>query len=395
MIDFIVEKNMGFNKKSITSILLIILSVVSAFALYTYGNSGLNQILILVHFGILFTLAFLNDILSDKLVLMVFFVNLASIVITMVYHASFGVSIVFLNMLLACFVFNNIQVERNIYLFIHLIPAILWTIIVVFSVKGDYPISTGEIFDYSFFGVIYQKNTVGIVALGCIYNWLSILETFEIRRITKNIVSAPIIIVFLLKILESNCRSATFATILFCVLYYFIRNEIPYKYYYIIIFVGIVLSGLFTIYYVNNVVEIDLGDVMGRNTFHRLGTWEAAFALIRRFPIFGSGTDIKMLIYDSAHNTVLSILKTIGIIPTLTYALCFVKRLPEAKTDTYIRVCQMAVISALMVSVFESFYVESYFYLTFLMLLINPKQNRSENRSYECPLVKTMPCQKA
>jgi hypothetical protein len=363
---------MGFNKKSITSILLIILTVVSGFALYTYGNGGLNQILIILHFGILVTLALLNNILSDKFVLIVLFINLASIVITMMYHSSFGVSIVFLNMLLACFVFNNIQVEKNIYLFLHLIPAILWTVIVIFSVKGDYPISTGEIFDYSFFGIIYQKNTVGIVALGCIYSWLSVLETFNIRRITKNIISVPIIVVFLLKILESNCRSATFATILFCVLYYFIRNEIPYKWYYIILLIGIVLSGLFTIYYVENVVEIDLGDVMGRNTFHRLGTWEAAFNLIRRYPIFGSGTDIKMLIYDSAHNTVLSILKTIGIIPTLTYAVCFAKRLQNKKQLRYERVCQMAIISALMVSVFESFYVESYFYLTFLMLLINP-----------------------
>ena len=371
---------MGFNKKSLTSILLIVLTVVSAFALYTYGNGGLNQILIILHFGILVTLAFLNGILSDKFVLITLFVNLASIVITMMYHSSFGVSIVFLNMLLACFVFNNIQVEKNVYLFLHLIPAVLWTIIVIFSVKGDYPISTGEIFDYSFFGIIYQKNTVGIVALGCIYSWLSILETLNVRRITKNIISVPIIVVFLLKILESNCRSATFATILFCVLYYFTKNEIPYKWYYIILMTGIVLSGLFTIYYVENVVEIDLGDVMGRNTFHRLGTWEAAFNLIRRYPIFGSGTDIKMLIYDSAHNTVLSILKTIGIIPTVTYAFCFAKRLPDRKNNRYERICQMAVISALMVSVFESFYVESYFYLTFLMMLVNPvKENRASS----------------
>ena len=377
---------MGFNKKSITSILLIILTVVSGFALYTYGNGGLNQILIILHFGILVTLALLNNILSDKFVLIVLFINLASIVITMMYHSSFGVSIVFLNMLLACFVFNNIQVEKNIYLFLHLIPAFLWTVIVIFSVKGDYPISTGEIFDYSFFGIIYQKNTVGIVALGCIYSWLSVLETFNIRRITKNIISVPIIVVFLLKILESNCRSATFATILFCVLYYFIRNEIPYKWYYIILLIGIVLSGLFTIYYVENVVEIDLGEVMGRNTFHRLGTWEAAFNLIRRYPIFGSGTDIKMLIYDSAHNTVLSILKTIGIIPTVTYALCFAKRLPDRKNNRYERICQMAVISALMVSVFESFYVESYFYLTFLMMLVNPVKENSDS-SNECKVV--------
>ena len=374
---------MGFNKKSLTSILLIVLTVVSAFALYTYGNGGLNQILIILHFGILVTLAFLNGILSDKFVLITLFVNLASIVITMMYHSSFGVSIVFLNMLLACFVFNNIQVEKNVYLFLHLIPAVLWTIIVIFSVKGGYPISTGEIFDYSFFGIIYQKNTVGIVALGCIYSWLSILETLNVRRITKNIISVPIIVVFLLKILESNCRSATFATILFCVLYYFTKNEIPYKWYYIILMTGIVLSGLFTIYYVENVVEIDLGDVMGRNTFHRLGTWEAAFDLIRRYPIFGSGTDIKMLIYDSAHNTVLSILKTIGIIPTLTYAFCFAKRLPDRKNKRYERMCQMAVISALMVSVFESFYVESYFYLTFLMLLVNPVKESSRSSAEE------------
>ena len=363
---------MGLDRKRITSILLVVLTAVSGLALYTYGNSGLNQILILIHLGILIILALLNDILSDKVVLVALFLNVASLVITMMYHSSFGVTIVFMNMLLACLIFNNIQVDKNTYLFIHLLPALLWTIIVIFSVKGDYPLPNGEIWDYEFFGIIYQKNTVGIVALGCIYHWLCVVEEFPFRRITKNIIAVPVIVVFLLKIIDSNCRSATFATILFCVLYFFVRREIPYKYYYIILLVGIVCTGLFTIYYVENVVEIDLGEVMGRNTFHRLGTWEAAFALIRRYPIFGSGTDIKMLIYDSAHNTILSILKTIGIIPTATYTFLFAKRLPNKKAGGYSRVGQMAIISALLVSVFESFYVESYFYLTFLMLLINP-----------------------
>ena len=375
---------MSFNKERISSILLIALTIISSASLYTYGNSTLNQITILTQLVILVGMACLNSIFSDKYVLLILFLNASSLIVTMAFHKSFGVTIVFANLLVACFIFNNIQVKKNVFIGMHLIVAVLWSILVFCAVRGGYMNEVGDYLHYKSLGVLYHKNTIGIAALGSLYHWSCLIHSIPVRELTRNIISLPVFVVFILKIVETDCRSAIMAAIIFVVLYCFVRREIPYKYYYVIVIIGIICSGIFTIYYVNNVVELDVGDVMGRNPFERLGVWKAAHALIKGYPIFGSGTDYKMMMFDSAHSTVLSILKTIGIIPTISYALSLVMRCRNNIKKKYFRISQIAVISGLMVSVFESFYVESYLYLPFLLLLINPYQGKNNESSEEC-----------
>ncbi len=373
---------MPFTKERLSSILLITLSAISSVSLYFNGNATLNQITILTQMALLFVLAFLNSILSDKYKLLILFLNISSLIVTMAFHKSFGVTIVFINLLLACFIFNNIQVDRKAFLYMHIVIAILWSIIVFCAVRGDYLDTAGNYFHYRLLGVLYHKNTIGIVAIGSLYHWSNLVYSLHVRELTKNIIAVPLLVIFILKIIETDCRSAIIAVSLFAILLCFIRRDIPYKYYYIIVLVMIICSGVFTIYYVNNVVELDVGDVMGRNPFERLGVWKAAHALIKEYPVFGSGTDFKMMKFDSAHSSVLSILKTIGIIPVISYALSLVMRSGKNLKKRYFRISQIAVISGLIISVFESFYVESYLYLPFLLLLINPcKENM--NRSLE------------
>ena len=383
---------MELSRKKITSIMLIILTVVSAAALFAYWNDAFNRIMILFDMAVLIFLGLLNNILSDKRIIIILCVNLVSLMITMMYHHSFGVTIVFLNLLLACFVFNQIQVDRRTYQLMHLICAVLWTIIALAAVKGSYPVNNGtEIFQFKSCGVILQKNFVGITSLGGLFHWTCLVETFRARRLNKIIVMIPIFVMMVNKILESKCRSATLAVIAFGALYILTKSDIPYRYYYIIVLAIVVASGAFTIYYVDNIVEMEVDDIMGGNPFNRLGTWEAAFSLIYKFPIFGSGTDMKMLTYDSAHNTVLSILKTVGIIPTVTYAFCLVKRFkPDIKKASYSRVSQIALIAGMAVSFFESYYVESFFSIVFLIFLINPEPEE-ERDTEDNPLLLVRP----
>ena len=375
---------MSFNKERISSILLIALTIISSASLYTYGNSTLNQITILTQLVILVGMACLNSIFSDKYILLILFLNTSSLIVTMAFHKSFGVTIVFANLLVACFIFNNIQIKKNTFISMHLIVAILWSILVFCAVRGDYMNDAGDYFHYRSLGTLYHKNTIGIAALGSLYHWGCLIHSIPVRELTRNIISLPVFMVFILKIIETDCRSAILAVLAFAVLYCLVRREIPYIYYYTIVILCIVCSGIFTIYYVNNVVELDVGDVMGRNPFERLGVWKAAHTLIKEYPIFGSGTDYKMMTFDSAHSTVLSILKTIGIIPAISYALSLVMRCRNIIKKKYLRISQIAIISGLMVSVFESFYVESYLYLPFLLLLITPYQGKNIESIGEC-----------
>ncbi len=364
---------MGFSRNKMTSILILSITFISSAAIFTYGNSTINQVIIIIQLFLLLGLAMFNNIFLDRVVLIILFLNLASIIITMAYHKSFGVSLVFLNILLSCIVFNNINVNKSTFLCSHLISALIWSLWILFSVKGVYNPEKGSYLWYKFLDSIYHKNTMGIVAIGCIYHWTCVLETISIRRISKNIFFIIIGIPYVYKIIESECRSAIFALIIFAILYYLIRHEIPYRMYYVILIVCIILSGIFTLFYVGNIVELDFGDVMGRNTVNRLDVWKDAVSLIREYPFFGSGTDYKMYITDSAHNTVLSILKTIGVVPLLSYVFCFGKRLSTQKFNSYCRVSQIVVLSGMMISVFESFYTESYFSIVFLLFLINPE----------------------
>ncbi len=364
---------MELSRKKITSIVIGVLAVVSAGAMYTYWNSSLNQIIIIIEMVMLVFLAMLNGVICDKRVIAILSVNAASLIITYAFHRSMGVTLTYLNLLLACFTFNSLHIGLRSYRFIHLTCAALWFIMSVASIEGAFIPPTGnEVYQYCSFGIVLQKNFVGIISLGAMFHWCCFVETLKIRKIIRIALSVPVIIIMTGKILESKCRSATLAAIAFIGLYFLTRTYIRYGYYYVFVVLIVVASGIFTIYYVNNIVDMEITDIMGGNAFNRLGTWQSAFSLIDRYPVFGSGTDMKMGIYDSAHNTVLSIIKTIGIIPTITYGFVLVKRFNN-KIATYSRVAQIAVISGLAVSFFESYYVESYFCIVFLLFLVNPE----------------------
>lgn len=210
---------MAFTRENLTSGLLIVLTALAGSALYFYGNASFNQLMIICQLVILIVLAAMNGILCNRFVLLVLALNSASLIITMSFHRAFGVSIVFMNLLLACFVFNNIVVSKRTYMAMHLIAAVLWTAIAVMAVHGSYTTVAGEWHSYKFFSVTYHKNTYAIVILGCAFHWLSILETMECRRITRNLLAVPLLGISVWRIINSECRSVMMAIGVFTVLY--------------------------------------------------------------------------------------------------------------------------------------------------------------------------------
>ena len=148
----------------------------------------------------------------------------------------------------------------------------------------------------------------------------------------------------------------------------------------------LISSLLFTLLYVQlaeNYGDIEMFD---KKLFSgRQYVWESAFKQIRKYPIFGSGTDFAMIsaqgeTTQSTHNTVLGLLRTLGIIPTVTFLIYAGKTLDFKKKTRVDKYAQFAFISCLVVSFFEQLLTERFMYMLFLsFLLFNIKQD--EKRS--------------
>ena len=367
---------MEISRKNITSVLLLVLSLIGSLTLYFYWNSGANQLFLLISLGILLGLVILNRAYSDKVFIVLLCLNVASLAVTAAFHKSMGVTILFINLFFACAVFNNIRVEKWAYILVHLIPALLWSVFCIAAVNGSF--YYGETYEgetywgYTCFGMIINENTIGLLSLCTIFHWACIIEQLPFRRAARVLITALISAFPVWRIIQSGCRSVLIAAIIFCALCLLLREPVPYRTYYFIVIGVIIFSVLLTVFYCIYIEKLGLGDIMGRDSTSRVYIWNAAFDLIRQYPIFGSGTEIKMVMLDSAHNTVLSFMKTIGLIPTITYIFYLARRRPDSEVS-YSKVAQAAVIAGLIVSFFESYYADSFFYISFILFFLSPE----------------------
>ena len=372
---------MDISGKNISSLFLLALSLISSLTIYFYWNSGMNQVFLILGFVILFGLAFINRAYSDKVFIVVFCVNVASLLVTMAFHRSMGVTLLFVNMFLAAFVFNNIRVERKAYIWLHLIPALLWSVFCIAAVSGSF--YYGETFlgetywGYTCFGMLMNENAIALLSLSCMLHWACVIEQLPLRRATRILITVAVAAFPVWRMIQAGCRSVLLTAVAFVILCLVLRKPIPYRTFYIIVLAVIICSFGFTVVYSLYIEKLSLGDIMGRDSLSRVYIWEAAFDLIKKYPIFGSGTEIQMAMLDSAHNTVLSWLKTIGLIPTLTYAFFLARRRPDIPdANTYSKVAQCAVLTGLLISFFESFYADSMFYMSFMLFFLTPENRK-------------------
>ena len=239
---------------------------------------------------------------------------------------------------------------------------------------------------YTCFGMLMNENCIALLSLSCMFHWLCIIEQLPFRKATRLLIAAAVSAFPVWRMIQAGCRSVLLTAIIFVILYIALRKPIPYRTFYLIVLAVIICSFGFTIVYSMYIERLGLGEVMGRDSLSRVYIWEAAFDLIKKYPIFGSGTEIQMAMLDSAHNTVLSWMKTIGLIPTVTYAFFLARRRPDTE-GTYSKVAQLVVIASLLISFFESFYADSMFCMSFMLFFLQPGES---SKTTEEP-VKTSP----
>lgn len=94
---------------SINAVIVITIIIIQMMSLYDISNSALDQISILVTFGLLCFMSIVNGrIFSYKTIFFVAWLNIISLLITTTFHKGIGSTIMMMNLLLMFFLFNNI-----------------------------------------------------------------------------------------------------------------------------------------------------------------------------------------------------------------------------------------------------------------------------------------------
>lgn len=349
------------------------MTVIAISSIFLYGNENLNQVCILVEMGLLAFMGFLNGVFKDMGVIAVILLNIASLILTFVFHTGFGVIIIFLNLLMAFILFNNITITHRVYMLMHGTAAVLLTA-VVYCTDISHTVFVNHNPVCTLFGTEIQSNMIGIFILGAALHWICLIEGMKWKKATRLTLVLLVMIPFGYRIFESKCRSAMFAGLFFIALYLIKIKPFEYRFYYIFVFGIIIASAVFCNIYMMSADWFSQFDTMGKNSFSRVGVWNEVFTAIRKYPWFGSGTDYKLGGLNSAHNTVLSILKALGLIPVISYAIMAVKRQAGQKNKGYTRTAQLAFMACLVVTFFESFFTESYTYIIFLLFLLNSEE---------------------
>jgi O-antigen ligase len=151
---------------------------------------------------------------------------------------------------------------------------------------------------------------------------------------------------------------------------------------------GILIFSLaFTFIYVFASERLSDVSLLGKDLFTgRQIVWQSAFGLISESPLFGNGTDYLLDTVAgektaSAHNTLLSIWYTLGVIPTATVAFFFVNRGREDASCKRDKITQISLLSSMIISFFESFYLDPTIGIFFLFFLLsNTKTKGEENK---------------
>ena len=120
-------------------------------------------------------------------------------------------------------------------------------------------------------------------------------------------------------------------------------------------------------------VEIDF---FGKSFFSgRQIVWQSAFDVFLQHPVIGSGASVELesvknTLTVSAHNTIMSILYIFGIVPTICYLLFLGKKYDNVTVYKPYRMNQFVVVSTLIITFLESFYMESYLGFLFMLFFI-------------------------
>ena len=358
--------------------ILCLLPFLAFLSLTFYSFYTVSKMILLAESGAFFLLLVLNTQLVGRWYKWwIIALNVASVAVTLFYHSGLGAAAAFFNLLIAIFIFNNLILRREEKRILHFITASLLFLLYFASNFGRL---YGQIVMRDADGVLLNPNVVGMLLLALLFHAFNFISGLELEKRKKHLLLVLTVAIFGYLIYFTSCRSAMLALVIFLLLLALGRGykgPMPYAIYKLAAVGALLLSLAFTLAYV--VLSDRLGEIslLGKSLFTgREIVWQSAFGLISESPIFGNGTDYLLATVGgawttSAHNTLLSIWYTLGVIPTATVTLFFVNRnrgKAECERD---RISVIALLSSTVICFFESFYADPTIGIFFELFLLS------------------------
>lgn len=353
--------------------LIFFLSLLNCVKIVFYGNKYFELASLIVTIGVLLFLFFESDLINiESSILTVLFV-LTSLSLTILLKGGAGTAVNYLIIMLSSMLFSSYGISRRKIRNMFAVNGfILLLFLLLLKREEHYSFYSFK----TFLGQPINSNMVGMISLMAFFFLFYV--GINIEDIGLRIVYfLPVFIVCTYFFVISECRSIFLALILFFLFYIFKRSKFNESSLRTIIFISQICSFLFVIFYIflyRSEAELGLG-LFGKTFFSgRQIVWESAFNVFFEHPFIGAGNSVYLngvgdSFTRSAHNTVMSILYVFGLLPTVCFYLFFGKKYDRKTIYRTSRFSQFVVISTLIITFLESFYMESY--LGFLFMLFH------------------------
>lgn len=348
-----------------------------------YGNTLIQYLYLFSTFGCLLYIAIIEELFSDRAVFILIFFSLLSVSMSMVFNGGTGSALIFMNILLTMIVFSNMQIQVSTYRRIYLMIAVGLSFFLLTMDLSYLHLASC----FTFLGYRINANTFGILILANYYSWICFFSALGKKKIWSELFKLFVLLLSAYYLYKAGCRSALVAIIVFLSFLAFVKHPFSYTWFrkiIIMLLLANVILVLGSIYLGDRVEDFE---IMGTAILTgREQIWKEALEYYCKSPLIGAGT--KIVFYQSAdsgtgsgHNTLISIMYTLGTIPTISYVYMLGRRIKNRQHLPYNRVAQFAFLSSLVLAFFESFYTDPYFFMlyTILLLSVNVKMRGIKN----------------
>lgn len=306
----------------------------------------------------------------------VFLIIIASLIITAMNYKGLGCVFACYNVFVMCILFNNITFGKKQVENLHLLIVILLGIFLL-SLKVEKVYNIIVVHQQN--GTEINPNGFGILVLAFYFHFLLLLNT-KFKKRFKGFLFLCVTPVAIYYVELSDSRSVYIALIAFLVMYLLKDWEMKNYKKWLAAFVIIAIVAPFVYLGITDVLKgLEIGE---KSLLSREAVWEDTIALIKRFPIFGSGTEYKMGsinrggITDSAHNVFLGFWRTVGIIPMVVIAAYLTKGKNTKDISLSNRMSRKMFLSCMIICAFETLINDNNTYLFYMTLLLTVEEEK-------------------
>lgn len=348
-----------------------LLSLLMASALLNFLTTN-TVVSLIIQFPLAFGLFAANYRLFGKFEKAVMLCGIVFIMVEMALYKDFGSSLTYLNSLVLIMCFNNIALKRRHVSKIFMASSLLMLFFIATA-------SRDGVYYVFILGRKFNPNMVGILLFAALVLGVSGINNLFATKNTKRILSIVLFCIVVFLQIQTAARTTLAAEIMY-VLIVLVRNKFKIfkheKHFKALIVFGFLVCLLIPVVYVAlyNHMEGQSITILGKNLFTgRQDVWQDAFRMIGENPVFGVGNEEKFVgVYESAHNSMLAIWKTSGVILLILYVIAFVIAKPkiakQVDIDLFMR---CAIIPVIFIAAFETILTDSNLYVFALLPILN------------------------